>query len=345
MTVGSRQLWQVRFVDEPQRVAHIMAVNETERPIMKFSVVIPLYNKARHVEAAITSALAQSLPPHEIIVIDDASTDRGPEIVAGIQDARLRLLSRDEPGPGGYAARNLGVAEASGDWIAFLDADDIWSREHLADIASAIKTSPDAGCVSTRYDNVFGNSRSKSKMTGQLASAEGRAVDFAEFLRIWLANGECPIWTSASAFRRDVLLKAGPFPAGKAVRGGDKDMWLRAVLQAPFTYVSRASAEFHREADNKVSLTTNPDTIPIMVATAREMMAGVTAQERAMLRRIINQQIGLYARFSFKGQRISSEFSRNLYLPEGIVLFLLIEAMRRVPARLRQTIYRTFKGV
>lgn len=305
----------------------------------RFSVVIPVHNKERHVAAAIASALGQSLAPHEVIAIDDASTDRSAAIVAGIEDARLRLHRRDVPGPGGYAARNLGIANASGDWIAFLDADDIWDKDHLADIAYAIARSPAVGCVATRYDHVFETHRTASKMTAALADAEGRPLGFRAFLEIWVRNGECPIWTSASAFRRDVLLRAGPFPAGKAVRGGDKDMWLRAARLAPFTHAPRISAEFHRDSDNKVSKATSPDSVPILVHTAREMMENASADERVLLRRLINQQIGLYARFSFKGRHISEQFARNLYLPEGLWLLLLIEGMRLIPAAWRHRIY------
>lgn len=310
---------------------------------LRFSVVIPLHNKSRHVAAAVSSALDQSLRPHEVIVIDDASTDNSAEIVSGMADARLRLLSRDVPGPGGYAARNLGIDKSTGNWIAFLDADDIWGKNHLADIAASIETSPSVGSVATRYEHVFEKHRIASNMPALLAEAEGRSTGFLEFLKIWVENGECPIWTSASAFRRDVLLRAGPFPAGKAVRGGDKDMWLRAARLAPFTFVSRISAEFHRDSDNKVSRMTSPDTVPILVDTAREMMTGASADERAMLRRLINQQIGLYARFSFKGRHISNQFARNLYLPEGLALLLLIEGMRLIPAALRHRIYRAVK--
>jgi succinoglycan biosynthesis protein ExoO len=310
----------------------------------KFSVVIPLHNKARHVAAAINSVLMQSLPPHEMLVIDDSSTDGSLEVVALISSPRLRVFSRKTPGPGGYAARNLGIAEATGDWIAFLDADDIWGESHLADIASAIGRSPTVGCVATRYDHVFDDRRVRSNMPRALADVEGRAINFAGFLKLWVDNGECPIWTSASAFRRDTLLQAGPFPAGKAVRGGDKDMWLRAVRRAPFAYVAKISAEFHRDSDNKVSKTTSPDTVPLVVATARDIMRSATAGEKSLLRQLINQQIGLYARFSFKSQRISAQLARNLCLPEGVGLYLLIEGMRLIPAALRHRLYHMFQG-
>lgn len=308
-----------------------------------FSVVIPVHDKARHVAASVASALRQTRQAEEIIIIDDASTDDSAAIISQMTDPRIRMLFRDTPGPGGYAARNLGIAEANGNWIAFLDADDIWHPSHLADIEATIMASPEAGCVATRYEHVFADHRAPSKMTAQLSAAAGRSADFRESLDIWVHSGECPIWTSAAAFRLDILRRAGPFPAGKAVRGGDKDMWLRALSHAPFAYVPRISAEFHRDTDNKVSKTTNPDSIPILVETARRMMAGASGAERALLRKLINQQIGLYARFSFKGGEISDQFARNLYLPEGLGLFLMIEGARLMPPGLRQKIYRLFK--
>lgn len=311
---------------------------------LSFSVVIPVHNKARHVAASIASALQQTRPPEEIIIIDDASTDDSAAIISQMPDPRIRVLFRDTPGPGGYAARNLGIAEANGNWIAFLDADDIWYASHLADMAAAIERTPKLGCVATRYEHVFEKRRTASKMTGALASLEGRAAGFQESLEIWVESGECPIWTSAAAFRRDVLERAGPFPAGKAVRGGDKDLWLRALALAPFTYVSKISAEFHRDTDNKVSKMTHPDSIPIMVETARALADIAGAQEKVLLRKLINQQIGLYARFSFKSGTISRQFSRNLCMPEGVGLFVMIEALRLMPTALRRKIYHAVKG-
>jgi glycosyltransferase involved in cell wall biosynthesis len=83
------------------------------------------------VARSVGSVLNQTFRDFELIIINDASTDGSVEEVQKFNDPRIRLLHRDEPGPGGYAARNLGIKEARGKWIAFLDADDEWYPEHL----------------------------------------------------------------------------------------------------------------------------------------------------------------------------------------------------------------------
>lgn len=95
----------------------------------EISVVIPCYNGSRFIEATIRSALAQTHPPLEVIVVDDGSTDDSAEIIRGIDDGRVRLLQQENQGES--VARNRGMDEAKGDWIAFLDADDLWREDKL----------------------------------------------------------------------------------------------------------------------------------------------------------------------------------------------------------------------
>jgi cellulose synthase/poly-beta-1,6-N-acetylglucosamine synthase-like glycosyltransferase len=300
----------------------------------QFSVIMPLHNKAPHVAESARSVLQQSLSPLELIIIDDCSTDGGREIAAAINDPRVRILDRQTPGPGGYAARNLGIREAKGEWIAFLDADDLWREDHLEVLAHAIADAPNAGAAATRFDHVFENRRQPQRIARRLE--QGGVLSFRQFLEAWLEVRECPLWTGAIAFRRDLLIEAGLFPEGRAVRGGDKDLWLRVMRLTRLVYAPVTTAEFSRESVNKVSNSTDTLSRPCLVEAARALMAGASRAERRLLRRLINQEIGHYVRYSMKGTGQINIPAGEIALPEGIGTLALLMAARWLPASLRQ---------
>jgi glycosyltransferase involved in cell wall biosynthesis len=111
--------------------------------VPRASVVIPLYNKAESVLAAVGSVLKQSYADFELIVVDDGSTDSSVSMVAGIGDPRLRVVAQANAGPG--AARNRGLGEARGEYVAFLDADDEWEPRFLELGVSALDGDPECG--------------------------------------------------------------------------------------------------------------------------------------------------------------------------------------------------------
>ena len=309
----------------------------TPSSVPHFSVVMPLYNKAAHVRAAIESVFSQSIPPREIVVIDNRSTDGGRELVAAMRDERIKLLDLPTPGPGGYAGRNVGIRAAGSDWIAFLDADDLWRPDHLAVLAEAISADPDACAAATRFDHVFEDRLQPQRIAPQLEQA--RTLDLADFLAAWLAVRECPMWTGAIAIRRDALFDAGLFPEGRAVRGGDKDLWLRVLARGKLRYDPRVTAVFHRDSDNKVSKSTTTLDLPCLVETARGMLAGATDREAALLRRLVNQEIAHYARYAMKYPGRTAIRLGDLYLPEGTGTAALLLAAKLIPPSLRQSSY------
>ena len=286
---------------------------------MRFTVVMPLFNKAPHVAAAISSALAQSLAPAEVIVIDDGSTDGSLEVARAIDDRRLKILTRSPPGPGGYAARNLGIEAAGAEWVAFLDADDLWHQDHLRSLADAIAAAgADIGCAFGGTEFVFSDRRTLRAMSTRLLAPHAR-LGTADMLRAWLESTECPLWTSAVAVRRDLLIDAGLFPADRARRGGDKDLWLRVMWRTASVYSGKVTAEFHQDAVNRLSNSTPHSEPPILAETVRQLLPAAPAELGPLLKRLSNMEVVGYARYSAgRGQPVLVRFARLLYFPVGL---------------------------
>ncbi len=121
-----------------------------ERGPLTVSVVTPVRNRPALIGSALRSALRQTCPPLEVIVVDDASTDETASIVGGFTDRRIHLLVLPRP-VGGGLARNAGIEAAEGDLVAFLDSDDEWTPCKLERQLSRLKEMPDATMVYSPY--------------------------------------------------------------------------------------------------------------------------------------------------------------------------------------------------
>jgi glycosyltransferase involved in cell wall biosynthesis len=116
------------------------------------SCIIAVFNGEQFLREALDSILAQTYHPLEILVVDDGSTDRTPEIVSEYADA-VRYFRQSNAGPG--AARNTGLNQAKGEFIAFLDADDLWHKDKLARQISCFKARPDLEICVTHAKNFW----------------------------------------------------------------------------------------------------------------------------------------------------------------------------------------------
>jgi glycosyltransferase involved in cell wall biosynthesis len=114
------------------------------------SVILPLYNKAAYIRRALDSIAGQTYPDFEVLIVNDGSSDGSETIAAGYPDPRFRVIHQANAGPG--AARNRGIAEARGEWVAFLDADDEWNPDFLM---RSLEVAEDQGPVAAVTSSYF----------------------------------------------------------------------------------------------------------------------------------------------------------------------------------------------
>lgn len=214
--------------------------------VPRFSVVIPVHNKGALLAEALASVAAQSYCDYELIVVDDASTDGGLEVLQRFPQLPVRLLRRPQPGPGGYAARNLGIREARAAWVAFLDADDLWLPDHLATAAALLDRHPEAALLCTGFaEHLQGEVETVSlNRTTCLAAAEALHL----YARRDLFH------TNSMVVRRSALVQAGGFPEQGVRRGGDHALWFRLVLLGePVLLAAAVTSHYRRDHSGVVA--------------------------------------------------------------------------------------------
>jgi len=198
------------------------AVARTVDGALRISVVIPLYNGARFIAEALESVFAQTLPPSEIIVVDDGSTDAGPDLVRRIAAGRALTLLHKANG-GQSSARNLGIRHASGTHIALLDQDDIWYPDHLETLAQPFQAprTPPLGWTYSNLDEI-------DEGGAMVAHSYLRLLPFHHPKRDLFAclSNDMFVLPSASLIAREALLRIGGFD--EALCGyEDDDLFLR----------------------------------------------------------------------------------------------------------------------
>jgi len=195
-----------------------------QRATPRVSVVVPLYNHAGYIAEAVASILAQGRLVHEIVVLDDGSTDGSAVVMQGLarQDPRLRF--ERQANRGAHAAINAAVALCSGELVAILNSDDAWLPGRLAALVAALDADPTAGMASSGLRFMDGkgaeieNAWYEAALGFHLAGAE---------LGVALLNGNFVMTTSNLLIRREALAAVGPFAALRYVH--DLDWLLRAL--------------------------------------------------------------------------------------------------------------------
>lgn len=206
---------------------------------MQISVVIPLYNKEDSIIRALDSVLNQIVLPNEIIIINDGSTDGSDEIVKEINHPLVKLIHQKNAGVS--AARNRGIDEAKNEWIAFLDADDIWSPHYLKDIKDLAQSFPECRVLATAYELKDSSGNCVPIILNKILF-EGNSGRLTNYFEVATCSHP-PICSSAVVIEKFALQAIGGFPKG-IKSGEDLLTWARLAVQFPIGYSLKASAIF-----------------------------------------------------------------------------------------------------
>ncbi|MGR0318336.1 glycosyltransferase [Agromyces sp. ZXT2-3] len=264
-----------------------------ERADPVVTVVIPLHDRGRYIAETLRSVLAQSFVRFEVIVVDDASADDGPDVVRGfLGDPRVTLVLRSHGGVG--AARNAGAALAapSSRFLAFMDDDDLCEPDLISSLVTALEAHSDASGAFARAEFIDGDGgpvhdgafRDQMIAREELGLADGavsgpyRGID-----QVFLATPVVPMGTLL--MRRSAFDAAGGYDPTFVV-GQDWDFTIRLARRGPLVVVDRALVRYRRHVGN-ASANRRRD-----VRTARRVWATAyhspenTAEDRAVLARV-----------------------------------------------------------
>lgn len=207
------------------------------------SVVIPLYNKEQSILHTLYSVMCQTYTDWECVIVNDGSTDNSAKVVkAEIEKDcnkkySIRLVNKENGGVS--SARNMGVQEAKGEYIAFLDGDDLWTPTYLEELVKLINDFPNAAIYGLGYGKMV-DGVIKSNITNLTLGFRGVVEN------IW--DGHIMLyWTGASCCNKSRFI---PFNENLS-HGEDLDVWLRLMLSGPAVFYNKTLAYYVQDAENR----------------------------------------------------------------------------------------------
>ena len=213
---------------------------------MRFSVIIPLYNKAPYVSKAIGSVLAQTFTDYELVVVDDGSRDDSAEMAAKAMDGRANCRLIRQENAGVSMARNNGVAASQGDYLCFLDADDWWEPTFLAEMSKLIAEFPEAGIYGTNY-TIVNETKHKTRVA-PIGVEVGFEKGYINYCQVYAKTLAMPLWTGAVCIPHPVFDEMHGFPKGIKL-GEDFLLWIHIALKHKVAFLNMPLAFYNQDVD------------------------------------------------------------------------------------------------
>lgn len=213
---------------------------------MKYSVIIPLYNKAQYVAKAINSVLSQTFTDYELVIVDDGSKDNSADIAEKVIVGQLHCKLIRQKNAGVSVARNNGVVASQGDYLCFLDADDWWEPTFLEEMSRLIEEFPEAGIYGTNYTIV--NETKKKTRVAPIGVDAGFEKGYINYCQVYAKTLAMPLWTGAVCVPRTVFNEFGGFPKGIKL-GEDFLLWIRIALKYKVAFLNKPLSFYNQDVE------------------------------------------------------------------------------------------------
>lgn len=213
---------------------------------MRFSIIIPLYNKAPYVSKAISSVLAQTFNDYELIIVDDGSGDNSAEMATKAIDGHDHCRLIQQKNLGVSIARNNGVAVSQGEYLCFLDADDWLETTFLEEMAKLVADFPDAGIYGTNYTIV--NETKRKTRVAQIGVEENFEKGYINYFQTYAKTMYMPLWTGAVCIPRHIFDEMNGFPEGIKL-GEDFLLWIRIALKYKVAFLNKPLSFYNQDVE------------------------------------------------------------------------------------------------
>ena len=208
---------------------------------MRFSVIIPLYNKAPYISKAIESVLSQTYRDFELIVVDDGSTDNSLAIArSALEKCNLPCQFIHQANLGVSATRNNGVAASHGEFLCFLDADDWWATTFLEKINKLIHDYPEAGIYGTNYYYV--------KNGRQIVCVTTAETGYINYCKVYAEKLQMPLSASSVCVPRSTFNEFGGFRPHLKL-GEDFDLWIKIALKYKVAFLNEPQSFYYQDSN------------------------------------------------------------------------------------------------
>lgn len=292
------------------------------------SIIIPLYNKEASIATALRGVLAQTYQDFEVVVVDDGSTDGGAAVVETFTDPRIRLIRQENGGVS--VARNRGIAEARGEHVAFLDADDEWMPEFLEEIAALIAEYPECKARATNY--IFNSNGVKSPTILRKIPFTGERGVLTNYFEV-ASCSHPPVCSICVCIDRDLLQEIGGFPVG-IKSGEDLLTWARVAVRTQWAYSLKALAQYNVEG---YDVNERPRRVPAdvdVVGAELEKMWREYPKARGLKRYVANwhkMRSSVYMRLGMKKNSIKEAMASLRYYPFNykVCAYILLNILNR----------------